>query len=115
MSLLLREGDRFEAKGRTLRITRLDVALGPGARACLIEIAKQRGLVTYGEFKEAAGLPHAVNGIGRLLDVLSEDCRVRGEPSLAPIVINASTNEVGSDYQGHSELDRTALYDYWQA
>lgn len=113
MSLMLRENERLDIKGRSLRVTRLDLEVGPRVRDLLIEVARQRKAITYGELKSDASLTHAVNGIGRLLDVLSEDCRRRGEPSLAPVVVNASTGEVGADYLGNSVDDRRALYEYW--
>lgn len=52
--------------------------------------------------------------MGRLLDVISEDCHLRGEPSLAALVVNAGTGEVGGDYEwGDPVLERRRLYDYW--
>lgn len=52
--------------------------------------------------------------MGRLLDVISENCRMRGEPSLAPLVVNGAAREVGADYEGAPEADRQRLYDYTQ-
>lgn len=113
MSLLLKQGERLEVKGRTVRVTQLDADVGPRVRDYLIEVARRRQVITYGELRAATNLPHIVNGIGRLLDVLSEDCKRRGEPSLAPVVVNAATNEVGSQYAGHPSADRDDLYAFW--
>lgn len=106
-------GDRFDMKGRTVTVTPMQADIGPRVRDELIGVAKRRQTITYGELKAAANLTHPPNGIGRLLDVISEDCRLRGEPSLAPLVVNGETREVGADYEGAPAADRQRLYDYW--
>ncbi len=53
--------------------------------------------------------------MGKVLDVLSLDCSDRGEPSLAPIVVRAATDEVAYGYVGSPEDDRAALYQWWVA
>lgn len=113
MGLMVRRGDRFDMKGRTVTVTRLQVEVGPRVRDVLIDAAKRRQTITYGELKAEAQLSHPPNGMGRLLDVISEDCRLRGEPSLAPLVVNRDTGEVGADYGGSPETDRQRVYDYW--
>lgn len=113
MGLMLREGDQFEMKGRTVTVTKVQAAVGQCVRDELIERAKRRRKVTYGELKHATGLSHPPNGMGRLLDVISEDCRLRGEPSLAPLVVNSKTGEVGADYEGAPMRERQRVYDYW--
>jgi hypothetical protein len=79
----------------------------------LIDVARRGQTITYGELKASAQLSHPPNDMGRLLDVISEDCRLRDEPSLAPLVVNAETLEVGADYEGAPNEDRQRLYDYW--
>lgn len=113
MGLMLAAGDKFEMKGRTITVTQVQALVGPRTRDVLIEVARRGERVTYGDLKARADLTHAPNGMGRLLDVLSEDCRLRNEPSLAPLVVNAETNEVGDDYEGDPTADRAAVYDYW--
>jgi len=113
MGLMLKAGDRFEMKGRTVTVTRMQADVGQRVRDQLIDVAKRRGIISYGELKSVAGLTHPPNGMGRLLDVISEDCHLRGEPSLAPLVVNASTQEVGSDYDGDPVGDRQRAYHYW--
>lgn len=113
MALMLRVGDTFDMKGRRIRVTKVQVDVGPRARDVLIDVARQGARITYGDLNATADLGHAVNGLGRLLDVLSEDCRLRGEPSFAPLVVNKRTNEVGEDYDGNPDADRRAVYDYW--
>jgi hypothetical protein len=113
MGLLRRAGDRFDMKGRTITVTQMQADVGQRVRDELIVAARRRQTITYGELRSSADLSHPPNGMGRLLDVISEDCRLRGEPSLAPLVVNAETREVGSDYEGTPTDDRQRLYDYW--
>lgn len=113
MGLMLRAGDRFDMKGRTVTVTQMQAEVGQRVRDELIDVAKHGQTITYGDLRVAANLTHPPNGMGRLLDVISEDCRIRGEPSLAPLVVNATTREVGADYEGTPEVDRQRLYDYW--
>lgn len=47
--------------------------------------------------------------MGRLLDLLSEDCIRGGEPSLAAIVVNSTTGEVGIAF-GDPIRERALLY-----
>lgn len=55
-----------------------------------------------------------MNGMGLMLRAGDRfDCRIRDEPSLAPLVVNGATREVGADYEGAPEADRQRLYDYW--
>lgn len=113
MGLMLRAGDRFDMKGRTVTVTRMQADVGQRVRDELIDVAKRGQTITYGELRAAANLTHPPNGMGRLLDVISEDCRIRDEPSLAPLVVNGATREVGADYEGAPEADRQRLYDHW--
>lgn len=113
MGLMLRAGDRFHMKGRTVTVTQMQADVGARVRDELIDVAKHGQTITYGELRAAANLTHPPNGMGRLLDVISEDCRIRDEPSLAPLVVNRATREVGADYVGAPEVDRQCLYDYW--
>lgn len=113
MGLMLRAGDRFDTKGRAVTVTPMQADVGQRVRDKLIEVARRGQTITYGELKAAANLSHPPNGMGRLLDVISEDCRLRDEPSLAPLVVNGMTREVGADYEGEPDFDRQRVYDYW--
>jgi hypothetical protein len=113
MGLLLRAGDRFDMKGRTITVTQMQADVGQRVTDELIDVARRGQTITYGELKASAQLSHPSNGMGRLLDVISEDCRLRGEPPLAPLVVNAETLEVGADYEGAPNEDRQRLYDHW--
>lgn len=110
---MLNAGDHFGMKGRTVTVTKMQADVGQRVRDTLIDVAKRGATIKYGELKSIAGLSHPPNGMGRLLDVISEDCRLRGEPSLAPLVVNVGTQEVGTDYDGDPHEDRQQVYDFW--
>ena len=113
MGLMLLAGDRFYTKGRTVTVTQMQADVGERVRDELIDVEKRGQTITYGELRAAANLTHRPHGMGRLLDVISEDWRIRDEPSLAPLVVNGVTGEVGADYEGDPEPDRQCPYDYW--
>lgn len=110
MSLMLKMGERFEMKGRTLTVTPTAFECLPRVRTILIEAARSGETVTYSEMHDQLDLPYAVNGMGRLLDLLSEDCIRRREPSLAAIVVNATTGEVGEDFAGDPVAERALVF-----
>jgi len=114
MSLMLKLGERVEMKGRTLTVTQTAFDCLPRTRDFLIDVAREGLTVTYGEVKGELDLPYAPNGMGRLLDLLSEDCARRGEPSLAAIVVNRSTGEVGHDFAGDAFAERKLVYKRWR-
>lgn len=109
----LRLGERVTVKGSNLAVTELDLASLPILRARLIQVAQARGTTTYGALKTDLGLRHAVNGLGRLLDLVGEDCRRRGEASLAALVVTQGTGEVGTGADGDAVPQRRALYELW--
>lgn len=110
MALMLRLGEKVTVKGRNLTVTPTAFDCLPRARDVLVEAALARRTVSYTELKERADLPYAQNGLGRLLDLLSEDCFRRGEPSLASLVVNRSTGEVGSDFAGDPVAERADVF-----
>jgi hypothetical protein len=111
MGLMLRRGEKISMKGRTVTVTDTAFECLPRVRDRLIEAALARETVTYGELREELRLPYLVQGMGRLLDLLSEDCFRRNEPSLASIVVNASTGEVGDDFDGDARTERELVFD----
>jgi hypothetical protein len=111
--LALTIGETVEAKGRGLRVSELDLVTLPRVRELLITVAGAGITVTYGAMREALALPHPPNGLGRLLDLLSEDCFRRGEPSLAAVVVSQSSGEVGSAFVGNAEEERKLLDEFW--
>ena len=109
MVLLLREGEKVVVKGRVVTVTPTAFDCLPRVRERLIEAARTRETVTYGELREELGLPYLVQGMGRLLDLVSVDCLRRGEPSLASMVVNASTGEVGAEFDGDPAAERASV------
>ena len=107
---MLRLGERVEVKGRTLTVTHTAFECLPRTREFLIGLAREGATVTYGELREHLRLPYAPVGMGRLLDLLSEDCDRRGEPSLAAVVVNRTTGEVGHDNAGAAAAERARVY-----
>jgi hypothetical protein len=114
MELMLRVGDKVPMKGRNITVTPKAAEWLPRIRAQLIEVAQAGGTITYGGLKADVGMPHPTNGLGRLLDLLSEDCFRRKEPSLASLVVNGSTGEVGSDFDGDAATERVLVYKRWR-
>ncbi|UQB70808.1 hypothetical protein KI427_14110 [Rhodococcus ruber] len=110
MGLHLQLGEKITPKGRTLTVTDLDVVTLTELRPLLIGIALSGGTIHHSALIKALELPHATNGLGRVLDLLSEDCRRRREPSLAALVVSQSTGEVGSAFWGNPSSERTDVY-----
>ena len=71
------------------------------ARAALIMAAMRRSIVTYGELGKALGIDGVAlrNELRHVLDDLSADCIVRGEPSLAALVVNQRTGAPGRGWE----------------
>ncbi|NHC12987.1 hypothetical protein [Motilibacter deserti] len=110
MHVPLRLGEKVVVGGRVATVTPTALAWLPRARAHLVEVALAGETLTYGELREELGLPYLVQGMGRFLDLLSEDCRRRGEPSLASLVVNASTGEVGGAFAGDGASERALVH-----
>ncbi|MEV0798238.1 hypothetical protein AB0I34_11150 [Kribbella sp. NPDC050281] len=114
MDLLLNRGETLPIKGRNVTVTPADVEWLPRMRSYLIGVATTGGTATYGSMKTDLGIPHAINGLGRLLDLLSEDCLRRDEPSLASLVVSSTTGEVGLSFSGDAPSERTLVYKHWR-
>ncbi len=97
MDLTLTLGERIAVKGSTLTVTVKDVLWLPSVRQWLIELARRGETTTYGDLKASIGLPHAAHGLGRLLDLVSEDCARRGEPDLAALVTTKASHDETQD------------------
>lgn len=115
MTLMLRVGETPTLKGRVLTVTELDVTTLGKVRPYLIEVASSGTTVTYGDLVYELDLPYVPNGLGRILDLLSEECLRRDEPSLAALVVSRSTGEVGGAFIGDPEWERTLLYEFWSS
>lgn len=53
-------------------------------RDFLITVARRGSTVTYGELRGQLHIPYAPNGMGCLLDLLSEDCDVAANRTWPP-------------------------------
>lgn len=83
-------------------------------RAALISVAQLGGTTTYRALALAVGGAYSPRSLGRPLDVLTIDCRNRGEPSLAALVVRAGrAAEVGRGYVGDPEDERARCYERW--
>lgn len=110
---LLAVGETVASDTRRFHVSASDIESLARMRPLLIDEARAGATITYGEVVRALDLPVAPKGLGRLLVLLSEDCARRGEPTLAAIVVTASTGEVGDGYGPEAAMDRRELLDYW--
>lgn len=106
-------GRKVPFKGSILTVTETDLMVLPRIREYLLAVAKRHDTVTYGELKADLKLVHAVNGLGRLLDLLSFECGKRDEPSLAALVVSKRTQEVGESFAGDAGEERELVYARW--
>jgi hypothetical protein len=85
-------------------------------RSAAIVAAQRRSTITYGEAEAAIDRLFAAYGLGRALDLLSHDCIVRREPSLAALFVRRDTGEVGDGWTGdaaNAAAERERCYEYW--
>ena len=100
---------------RPVRVTpNMHAGLVP-LRQALIAAAAAGCTMTYGEASEASGRAYLPRGMGRMLDVVTEDCRRRDEPSLAALVVRKDEGEVGEAFIGNAGAERQACWTYWRA
>lgn len=102
-------------------ITALDVRLARIYLPLLLEVARQKGAITYGGLVEAAQRRHPGNpdikraipvSTGRRLEVIRLYCKQRELPDLAALVVNKETRECGAFYASHTDpqLERNQVY-----
>lgn len=103
----------FDFRPHPYTVTETDLVWLPRMRDYLLGVARGRATVTYGQMKTDLEMPHAPNGLGRLLDLLSEECRQRKEPSLASLVVNKNSGEVGTEFYGDAAQEREKVYRRW--
>jgi hypothetical protein len=94
------------------------LALAERARAALVVAAMRRTTVTYGELASAVDLPDVPvsHHMKRILDLVSQECILRDEPSLAPLVVNERTGESGKGFRPEGMDWHTAVrrcYNAW--
>jgi hypothetical protein len=110
---MLQAGEVVECGTRRFHVHPRDLDAVARMREHLIDAARAGETVTYGELVREAELPVPPKALGRLLVLLSEDCARRGEPTLAAIVVTASTREVGDGYGPGADRDREDLRRFW--
>lgn len=110
------EGEQVETARRGLvRVTaRMHGALQL-LRPALVQAARDRRTLTYGEAAAAAGNAYLARGMGPLLDVVRVDCDRRNEPPLDALVVRTAEGEVGQARLGDAEAERQAVYTHWRA
>lgn len=113
MTLMLKLGEKVTIKGRTHNVSETAVECLPRVRDHLIECARARRTITYGELVSEVELTYRPQGLGWLMNLLSVDCQRRDEPSLAALVVRDDTGEVGHDFEGDAEAERDRLFAYW--
>ena len=109
------EGEDLPRPSRAgrVRVTPLMVAVLPRLREVLVDVARRRGTITYGEVATALDHAYLQQGLGPVLDVLAVDCGRRGEPRLDALVVTRSRGEVSHGFDGDAVRDREACWAYW--
>lgn len=82
-------------------------------RPVLIDVARNREVITYGELSESIDRSVLPRHMGTLLHMIGHDCAARGEPSLAALVVRAGTGEVGTRDASWAEPERLACWRHW--
>ena len=90
-----------------------DIARVAVLRGLLIAAAAHRSTMTYGVLKRLTNSPRLAKSLNRDLRMLCVECERRGEPSLAALVVQAATEEVGHGFVGDPVAARRACYDFW--
>jgi hypothetical protein len=77
-------------------------------------MAAQLGLtVTYGQLSIAVDGRYPPIALGSVLDLVSYDCQLRREPSLAALVIRGDTNEPGDAWIGDAHAEQKLCFERW--
>lgn len=87
------------------------------ARAAVAAIAVIGQTITYGELAKALDDRFNYRNPGVILDLLSLDCIRRGEPSLAALVVQASSGRPGDGYaDGDVPIEeyQRQVQEFWQ-
>lgn len=113
LGLALVVGERYQVGRRQHTLTpRLALATAR-ARSALIEAARHRDVLTYGELSQAIGGLVLPRHMGPLLHMLEHDCAERDEPGLAALVVSAATGEVSTPDARWAPPQRQAVWAYW--
>lgn len=87
------------------------------ARAAVAAVAITGQTITYGELATALDDRFSYRNPGVILDLLSLDCIRRGEPSLAALVVQASSRRPGDGYvHGDVPIEeyQRQVQEFWQ-
>jgi alkylated DNA nucleotide flippase Atl1 len=71
-----------------------------GVRKLLVEVARRRETITYGQVGALTGLPHQGNVLGNILGEISEDEVAHDRPPLSSIVVVGGTIGYASSPMG---------------
>ncbi len=95
LPLKIRRGEVVETERGPITAASADLAWLRQIRAYLLEVFAQQRHIDAAELKEHVGFPHRLDEVGQLLELLTEDCTRRGEPSLSALVegVPAVTDE----------------------
>ncbi len=96
-----------------VRVTPLMVRVLPRLREVLVDVARRRTTITYGELATALDHAYLQQGLGPVLDVLAVDCARRGEPRLDALVVSRARGEVGHGFDGDAAAGREACWLHW--
>ncbi|SPT53691.1 Uncharacterised protein [Actinomyces bovis] len=113
VELALQVGERYPVKERQHQLTPRLAAATAAAREVLVDVAKHRETITYGELSEAIGGAVLPRHLGPLLWMLGHDCAARDEPNLPALVVSAATGEVGTSDTRWATPARQACWEYW--
>lgn len=109
-------GDTVTIKWRPDRPVRVDKRMYEAVtrlRSALIVASQRRSTLTYGEASAAIDEIYPARGLGRALDLLSQDCIERKEPSLAALVVQSTSGAVGGGFKGNAQAERERCYKHW--
>jgi hypothetical protein len=99
---------------RPINVTPLMYEAVGRLRSALIVAAQRRSTLTYEQASAAIDGAYVPAGLGRPLDLLSEDCARRGEPALSALVVQKQSGGVGSAFIGNADAERERCYRHWR-
>lgn len=112
LSLALGDEVHDEGTNRDYTVTPDDLFRVALLRGACVVASWGRSTLLYGDVAPLVGL--ATQGLGRALDLLSEDCVRRGEPSLAALLVKQETGLAGAGFTGNDPEEREKCYQYWR-
>jgi hypothetical protein len=98
---------------RPVKVTPRLAETVPLARAALLLVAQLGRTVTYKQLSVAVDRRYSPRSLGNVLDLVSVDCRLRHEPSLAALVLRGDTNEPGDGWIGDAQAEQKLCFEHW--